>query len=397
MSAHTNLSRLRSLTGPLIILIAISLGYYILGINYPEVYNGYDGISRALGYYYTLGPALAGYSAWDMSRFRILMAQRQSTNDLWKTVLRRLSAPAALAFLSVLLVMSYYGGLSTSQAWAGTFLAGLQTLLWVFLGTTLSLYVHPLVSLPAAIFIPWFLTGYPGAMSDPTWRQMFGQPIGGCCMVDSMIDPVTIRSSTVTLGLLLAACLILTHIRLKGAPFRASGTVAAVVLVISAVTIGYSLGKSGNFMNSVARSDARICNDHVCFWPESDQTMVDTNLAVAEKLGMPSGVILVDGEARNDNELWMSGESEGSEVEQRLIIQLVARSPELGELESCWVDENGRVLSVADNADAVYYNDELISAATDESGRFLGYSTEQNTAAWTRLAALINHESGCDE
>lgn len=396
MSARTILSRLRPWTGPLVILVAVGLGHYILDTNYSRVTNGYDGISLALGYFYTLGPALAGFSAWDISRFRALLGQRGRASELWRTVLRRLGATGVVTLLSVLLIMGSNGGLSTSQTWAGILLAILLTSLWTLFGAALGIYLTPILSLPIAVFIPWLLAAYPQAVPDSTWRQMFGQTIGGCCTVDTMIDPVTIRSSVVTLGLLVVANMILIQVRVARRPVRVCGSSASIAVTCTALALGYALGTSGNFMNTEPRSEAeRECDGRVCVWPESDRTMVDTNLRVAEKLGVPAGTVLVDGASRNDSELWMSGVPDIKTVELDLLVQLLERSPELRSAASCWIDETGQPLSVADEAGALHDSVAVSEAALDADGRFLGFADLQDPEAWTRLTELINRESGC--
>ncbi|WP_297005038.1 hypothetical protein [uncultured Corynebacterium sp.] len=396
MSAQAFQTKLRPWSGPLAVLVAIGLGYYIIDINYPGVSNGYDGISRSLGFFYTLGPALAGFSAWDMSRFRALLGQRGSTVDLWRTVLHRLAAPSLVAMLFVLLFMGLSGGLSTSQAWTGVLLTALLTFLWTFFGSTLGIYLPLVISLPIAVFVPWVLTAYPQALSDPAWRQMFGQAVGGCCAVDAMIDPVTIRSSTVTLGLLLMACLFLLQARFSDTAIRRGGAVTAAVLVLAALATGHTIGKSGNFMNTEPRpSNERACDDRVCVWPESDRSMVAINLRVADKLGVSAGTVLVDGEPRTDDELWMSEEQDPATVEEHLLIQLLGHSPELRSMVSCWVDDTGRPMSVADNAASALGSSELVPAATGHDGRYLAYNDLVDPTAWDRIADLINRDSGC--
>ncbi|WP_130840246.1 hypothetical protein [Corynebacterium neomassiliense] len=378
------------------ILIAVGLGYYILDTNDSGVSNGYDGISLALGYFYTLGPALAGFAAWDISRFRALLKQRSRASELWRTVFRRLGTPSLVTLLSVLLIMGYYGGLSVSQTWAGILLSVLLTCLWVLFGAALGMYLSPVISLPIAVFIPWVLTAYPQAVPDPAWRQMFGQSIGGCCTVDAMIDTVTIRSSVATLGLLVMASVILLQVHVARRPVRVGGISASLIITCTAIALGYVLGTSGNFMNTDLRSGTeRDCDDRVCVWPESNRSMVDTNLRVAEKLGIPIGTILVDGEPRNDNELWMSGDPDPTTVEQQLIVQLLERSPELRGMESCWVDENGRRMSLADEATVALGSSELVSTATGADGRFIAYSNTEDPSAWNRVVELIKQKSEC--
>lgn len=378
------------------ILIAVGLGYYILDTNYSKVSNGYDGISLALGYFYTLGPALAGFAGWDVSRFRTLFKLRSRASELWRTAFRRLGAPSLVTLLSVLLIMGYYGGLSVSQTWAGILLSVLLTCLWVLFGAALGMYLSPIISLPVAVFIPWVLTAYPQAVPDPAWRQMFGQTIGGCCTVDAMIDTVTIRSSVVTLGLLVVASVILIQVSVARRPIRVGGISASLIITCTAIALGYALGTSGNFMNTALRSGAeRDCDDRVCVWPESNRSMVDTNLRVAEKLGIPTGTVLVDGEPRNDNELWMSGDPDPTTVEQQLIVELLENSPELRGMESCWVDENGRRMSLADEATVALGSSDLVPTATGADGRFLAYSYTEDPTAWDRVAELINQKSGC--
>ncbi|MDN6478885.1 hypothetical protein ACTXMA_15060 [Corynebacterium variabile] len=378
------------------ILIAVGLGYYILDANYSGVSNGYDGISLALGYFYTLGPALAGFAAWDISRFRTLLKQRSRARELWRTVFRRLGTPSLVTLLSVLLIMGYYGGLSVSQTWAGILLSVLLTCLWALFGAALGMYLSPIISLPVAVFIPWVLTAYPQAVPDPAWRQMFGQTIGGCCTVDAMIDTVTIRSSVVTLGLLVVASVILIQVSVARRPVRVGGISTSLIITCIAIALGYVLGTSGNFMNTALRSGAeRDCDDRVCVWPESNRSMVDTNLRVAEKLGIPTGTVLVDGEPRNDNELWISGDPDPTTVEQQLIVQLLEKSPELRGMESCWVDETGRRMSLADEATVALGSSDLVPIATGADGRFLAYSNTEDPSAWDRVVELINQKSGC--
>ncbi|KAB3522827.1 hypothetical protein GC425_04360 [Corynebacterium sp. zg254] len=199
-----------------------------------------------------------------------------------------------------------------------------------------------------------------------------------------------------TLTSLVVVCVLLIQVRLAPRPLRIGGVGAAVVLTVGALTLGYALGAPGNFHNSQPRPvSERICDDRLCMWPETDPSVAELNRQAADQLGVPHNIPIIDAEPLNPNELRMSQASNVTGVEQQLIIQLLQRAQELQAAESCWTDDSGRRLSMAEEADVLVDTPDLIRLATGPDGRFLSYSDSANPQAWEGLKELISGKLGC--
>ncbi|MBC2681258.1 ABC transporter permease [Corynebacterium sp. 4HC-13] len=259
---------------------------------------------------------------------------------------------------------------SVSTVLLGVAFTVVHAVTWMAFGMALGLYLPFAIAVAAGLFIPFVLTAYPLSSSDVAWRQMFGQPYGSCCSVSQFIDPVLWIPSAMVLGSIFVWSLLFIcsyrGIKFRDWIIRASSVVVLLLFVVT----GYFYGSTGNYDSAISRpTSAMICEQNICFWPETPEQEVKANKNVWNSLGV-QGYRLEDADLESNQVIKFSRSSDEQVVKSDLMMDLLRHEPALQKIESCWAVETDDY-SLAESLPQLSL-DVMESIALDSSGKWRG-------------------------
>lgn len=213
---------------------------------------------------------------WDAYRVRGVKENLLGVGGTLRLLLWLLSPVVIWSLISfaVLWVLTWVQlGLAVPPAPIGVYLALLMCLAWASLAVALAWSIHSGLALVLATALPFTVTSFTWALSNPLWRHMFGVP-SGCCSLGGIINADMVLASSLSLG-----ALIIFAIGITVLPRRT--IMAAFTLAISAVSwIGsYAVAsRVDNFVAAQPRPLAeQVCEEDMCFWPESTEAEIAAN------------------------------------------------------------------------------------------------------------------------
>ncbi|MBE3203871.1 MULTISPECIES: hypothetical protein [Parafrankia] len=223
-----------------------------------------------------LGPYVAAIVAWEMGTLRRVWGRLAVRRPWWRVLAARMALPVTVAL--VILVAIYavmLAGLPTfaSPGWSIPALSVANVLGWALFGAALGLVLGPVLSLPAALIVPFLVLAVPRSWSDPLWARHVTGLVDSCCDPSEVYDTRALTAGLAFLAVIAVASLCVAAIRLAPARSGIGRPVLALGIVVAAIAGGLFVGQDvrqlGLSSSAPRNPDAVRCYDgNVCLWPE---------------------------------------------------------------------------------------------------------------------------------
>lgn len=213
-------------------------------------------------------------AAWESEILQSVWRGFTVTRPWWQILVGRLSIPF---FVGLVLLVAVYAAAFFSvvePVFPGLLIPAVSLMslvAWTLFGAALGLMVNRIIAIPVAMLAPYLIVGLPSGWSSPLWARHLTGSLGQCCHTDEVVAPAAVIASLATLGALavVAACVCAARL----APAMSSAAIPLVVALVASAGAFGVVSVSGvtrlGAQPVVARpTDAVVCVDDVCGWPE---------------------------------------------------------------------------------------------------------------------------------
>ena len=287
--------------------LAQSLLHALLGIIAGLLYVG-DGLPTGTGY--ALAEQIRGYGSFALlapltSLFGGLAGSRLRTSGILRSVPRIRStmvmaadhalAPTLACALGAAAAVSYsqaVSGLQPSVDLRVAIASVLQCLVFALFGLAVGLCAPRVVSLPAAVILPYLLIAFPPAM-QPYWLRHISGISSNCCWI---YEDLSHRALAAHIAFLIATGLVAGAIILPA--LGATRLVMPSLVMVAAATLVVAARLVTGFgpIAVEPRSGEPLCESvgtrKLCLWPDHEEARASASRLLAQILGSSSQLVV---------------------------------------------------------------------------------------------------------
>lgn len=250
--------------------VVIVIGVLVARTNAPWLEPYWlDVSSKATGSFIVLAPALAGLSAWDAARWRVLsIVPVRGSVELLLRHLMIVAAIAVATFTASTVVLLAHAAPSTGAPhWGVLFTAAWLVVAYSALGFAIGSLLPRIVAAPVALAGVWFWVAYTPAV-QPFWlRNVNGNLAASCCTLDTELTKHALLAPSVV-----GASLVVGSLLVVLRPRAVTTWVVTPGIVTVAVLVAWSWMADVGADPVRARDGARDCvvrsGTTLCSWPE---------------------------------------------------------------------------------------------------------------------------------
>ncbi|WP_161934838.1 hypothetical protein [Frankia sp. R43] len=254
-----------------------------------------------------LGPYVAAVVAWEMGTLRRVWGRLAVRRPWWRVLAARMALPVTIALLILVAIYAVMlAGLPTfaSPGWGIPALSVANVLGWALFGAALGLVLGPILSLPAALIVPFLVLAVPRSWGDPLWARHVTGLVDGCCDPSGVYDTRALTAGLAFLTVIDVVSLCVAAVRLAPARSGLGRPALALGVVVVAIAGGLSAAQDVRQLDASAsaprNSDAVRCYDgNVCLWPE-ETFALDANVQAWKRvraawidLGLPEPPVAI--------------------------------------------------------------------------------------------------------